>query len=238
MSLSAREVQEVFERIASDWDTMRLAYYDERVIERMAAVSDLDEGMTVADVGTGTGFVAAGIAPRAGKVIAVDNSSAMLEVARKNLSDLGLENVELVEGDVGAAWPIESGSADAVFANMVLHHAEDPTVMLREMARVVKPGGVVAVVDEVEHPYAWMREEQADVWLGFTPEQVEGFFKPRTRNLLRNCRPARAIAACERSSIIRDSLALSSERLHPGSRLPVERRWLGGSTSAVCVLKL
>jgi ArsR family transcriptional regulator len=175
MSLSTREIQKFFERVASDWDTMRLAYYDERVIERMAAVSGLDEGMTVADVGTGTGFVAAGIAPKARRVIAVDNSSAMLEMARKNLGELGLANVELVEGDVGAL-PIESDSMDAVFANMVLHHAEDPTAMLREMARITKPGGVVAVVDEVEHPYVWMREEQADFWLGFTPEQVEGFF--------------------------------------------------------------
>jgi ubiquinone/menaquinone biosynthesis C-methylase UbiE len=175
MSLSAREVQKFFGRVASDWDTMRLAYYDERVIERMVAVSGLDEGTTVADVGTGTGFVAAGIAPRVGRVIAVDNSSAMLEVARKNLSDLGLENVEFVEGDV-RALPIESGSVDAVFANMVLHHAEDPTAMLREMSRIAKPSGLVAVVDEVEHPYSWMREEHADLWLGFTPEQVEGFF--------------------------------------------------------------
>ncbi len=45
------------------------------------------------------------------------------------------------------------------------------------MTRVVRPGGVVAVVDEVEHPFAWMREEHADVWLGFTREQVEGFFR-------------------------------------------------------------
>jgi ubiquinone/menaquinone biosynthesis C-methylase UbiE len=65
---------------------------------------------------------------------------------------------------------------DAAFANMVLHHAEHPTAMLREMARVVRPGGRVAITDEVEHPYAWMREEHADVWLGFGREQVEHFF--------------------------------------------------------------
>jgi ubiquinone/menaquinone biosynthesis C-methylase UbiE len=59
---------------------------------------------------------------------------------------------------------------------MVLHHAEDPTAMLQEMTRIAKHGGVVAVVDEVEHPYSWMREEHADVWLGFRPEQVEEFF--------------------------------------------------------------
>ena len=41
---------------------------------------------------------------------------------------------------------------DAAFANMVLHHAEDPDAMLREMARVVRPGGTVAIADEVAHP--------------------------------------------------------------------------------------
>ena len=66
---------------------------------------------------------------------------------------------------------------DAAFANMVLHHAEDPAAMLREMARVVRPGGPVAIVDEVEHHFAWMREEHADVWLGVTQEQMDGFFR-------------------------------------------------------------
>jgi ubiquinone/menaquinone biosynthesis C-methylase UbiE len=174
--LTAKDVQAFFECVATDWDTMRLSYYDERVIERMAAVSGVGAGMTVADVGTGTGFVAAGIAPRVRRVLAVDNSPAMLEVARKNLGELGIVNVELLEGDVSALL-LESASVDAAFANMVLHHAEDPGSMLREMARVVKPGGVVAVVDEVEHPFAWMREEHADVWLGFEEGQVEEFFR-------------------------------------------------------------
>ena len=158
----AKDVQAFFERVATDWDTMRLSYYDGRVIEKMAEVSDADEGMTVADVGTGTGFVAAGIAPRVARVLTVDNSPAMLEVARKNLAELGISNVELLEGDV-TALPLESGSVDAAFANMVLHHTEDPAAMLREMARVVRPGGTVAITDEVEHPHAWMREEHADV---------------------------------------------------------------------------
>jgi ArsR family transcriptional regulator len=100
----------------------------------------------------------------------------MLEVARKNLGELGISNVELLVGDV-SALPLEEVSVDAAFANMVLHHAEDPEAMIREMARVVKPGGVVAIVDEVEHPYGWMREEHADVWLGFQKKQVEVFFR-------------------------------------------------------------
>jgi ubiquinone/menaquinone biosynthesis C-methylase UbiE len=59
---------------------------------------------------------------------------------------------------------------------MVLHHAEDPEAMLREMARVVRPGGTVAIADEVAHPYAWMREEHADIWLGFERGQVGRYF--------------------------------------------------------------
>ncbi len=173
--MKAKEVQAFFERIASDWDTMRLAYYDERVIERMTDVSNLREGMTVADVGTGTGFVAAGLAPRVRSVVALDNSPAMLDVARKNLDALSLGNVELLLGEI-TALPLESGSVDAAFANMVLHHAENPEAMLREMVRIVKPGGAVVITDEVKHSYAWMQEEHADVWLGFDQEQVETFF--------------------------------------------------------------
>ena len=175
MSRSAKDVQEFFERVAGDWDTMRLAYYDERVIEKMAEVSGIGEASEVADVGTGTGFVAAGIAPRVERVVGIDNSPAMLEVARKNVRALGASNVDLVVGEA-SLLPLEDGAVDAAFANMVLHHAEDPEQMLREMGRIVRPGGTVAITDEVAHPYAWMREEHADVWLGFERGQAERYF--------------------------------------------------------------
>jgi ubiquinone/menaquinone biosynthesis C-methylase UbiE len=173
--MKATEVKAFFERVAGDWDTMRLAYYDERVIEKMAEVSGVDATSEVADVGTGTGFVAAGIAPRVRRVVGIDNAPAMLEAARENLRALGASNVKLAAGEV-ERLPLEDGSVDAAFANMVLHHAEHPIAMLLEMARVVRPGGKVAITDEVEHPYAWMREEHADIWLGFGRRQVEHFF--------------------------------------------------------------
>lgn len=106
----------------------------------------------------------------------MDNSLAMIDVARKNLATLGVRNVDLIPGEI-TALPLESASVDAAFANMVLHHAEDPGVMLREMVRIVKPGGTVAITDEVEHPYTWMCEEHADIWLGFNEAPVEGFFR-------------------------------------------------------------
>jgi rsbT co-antagonist protein RsbR len=135
-NMRAKDVQRFFERVATDWDTMRLAYYDERVFEKMAEISGVGKDSEVADVGTGTGFVAAGIAPRVKRVVGVDNAPAMLAVARKNLTALGVSNVNLKVGEA-TRLPLEDGSVDAAFANMVLHHAEHPTAMLLEMARVV-----------------------------------------------------------------------------------------------------
>src|SRR3954452_7427823 len=169
--LRAADVKAFFDEVAADWDTMRLAYYDERVIDRMASAAAVDRSMTVLDVGTGTGFVAAGMASKVARVIGVDASAAMLDVARGNLNALGITNVGLRVGDL-AALPLADDSVDAAFANMVLHHAEDPTAMLAEMRRAVRPGGTVAFCDEVEHGYDWMRTEHADVWLGFTAEQI------------------------------------------------------------------
>lgn len=176
MTRSAKDVQAFFERVATNWDTMRLAYYDERVIEKMAEVASIGEDSEVADVGTGTGFVAAGLAPRVKRVIGIDNASAMLRVARENLDSLGLFNADLLVGDL-ARLPLADKSVDAAFANMVLHHAVEPPAMLEEMARIVRPGGTIGITDEVEHPYEWMRKEHADIWLGFTPEQVEVYFR-------------------------------------------------------------
>jgi ubiquinone/menaquinone biosynthesis C-methylase UbiE len=173
--MDAVEVKAYFESVASEWDSMRLAWYDERVIEELADRVHAEHSMTVLDVGAGTGFVTAGMAPRVACVVAVDHAPAMLEVARDNLSKLGIDNVELREANI-AHLPLPNDSVDAAVANMVLHHAERPAAVLREMARVTKPGGWVAATDAVEHPYEWMRAEHADVWLGFREDQVAGFF--------------------------------------------------------------
>ncbi len=174
--ISSVEVKAFFERVSVDWDDMRSSFYNAGVIDALAEHAAVGAGSTVLDVGTGTGFVAAGLAPKAAAVIGVDNSPAMLAVAADNLTALGLDNVELRRGELEALG-LPAGSADAAVANMVLHHAPDPAAMLTEMARVVRPGGMVAVTDEVQHHYAWMRTEQADVWLGFTEDQVQGFFE-------------------------------------------------------------
>jgi ubiquinone/menaquinone biosynthesis C-methylase UbiE len=130
--MDSSEVRAFFDDVASDWDTMRLSYYDERVIDQLAERTELDGTRTVVDVGTGTGFVAAGLASRASRVVAMDNSPGMLDVARENLERLDIDNVELVQADL-AALPLPGDAVDAAVANMVLHHAQDPAAMVGEM---------------------------------------------------------------------------------------------------------
>lgn len=168
-------VKAFFEQVSTQWDDMRSSFYNADVIDALAERGRVTPTSRVVDVGTGTGFVAAGLAGRAATVIGVDNSPAMLTVAADNLAALGTGNVTLAEGNVDVL-PLPDDSVDVAVANMVLHHASEPAAMLAEMARVVRPGGTIAITDEIEHHYEWMRTEQADLWLGFTPEQVRSYF--------------------------------------------------------------
>ncbi len=173
--VDSRDGKAFFERVSSEWDDMRSSFYNADIIDALAERTALDEHSRVVDVGTGTGFVAAGLAGRVACVVGVDNSPAMMAVARDNLDALGADNVTLLDGAVDAL-PLADDSVDIAVANMVLHHAPNPASMIAEMARVVRPGGRIGITDEIAHHYEWMRTEQADLWLGFTPEQVADHF--------------------------------------------------------------
>ncbi len=174
-----------FQQVAEQWDAMRSGYFSEEVRKSAIAKAYLRPEMTVADVGAGTGFMSAGLAPLVDKVYALDGAPAMLEVARKNLQ--AFSNVEYLPAD-GLSLPLPDGSVDAVFANMYLHHCPDPLAAIREMARLLKPGGRLIITDMDEHPYAWMKEEMADVWQGFTREQVRDWYvQAGLVNVLTDC---------------------------------------------------
>ena len=173
---SSAQVKAFFEQVSGEWDEMRSSFYNEAVIDALAEHAEVGAESTVVDVGSGTGYIAAGLASQAGAVLAVDNSPGMLAVAARNFAALGAGNVSIHEA-VLEALPFADGAVDAAVANMVLHHAPEPAAMIAEMMRVVRPGGMVAITDEIEHSYEWMRAEQADLWLGFAEAEIEGFFQ-------------------------------------------------------------
>lgn len=166
--------QPYFEKVAGEWDSLRTGYFTEVVREVAIAKAWLHPSMQVADVGAGTGFMAAGLAPVASKVIVLDGSPAMLEVARKNLASYS--NVEYQVAD-GQSLPVPDASLDAAFANMYLHHAPDPAAAIREMVRILRPGGRLVITDLDVHDQEWMKEEMSDVWLGFDRAELRKWFE-------------------------------------------------------------
>jgi ubiquinone/menaquinone biosynthesis C-methylase UbiE len=165
---------EYFGRVAGQWDTLRSGYFRDGVREAAIAKAYLRPEMVVADVGAGTGFLAAALAPLVRRVYVVDGSPAMLAVAKANLKDF--DNLVYQEAE-SRALPLPDDSLDAVFANMYLHHCPDPLAALQEMARILRPGGRLVLTDMDAHTYTWLKDEMADLWLGFERAQVGAWLK-------------------------------------------------------------
>ncbi len=165
---------EYFEKVAGQWDELRSGYFTEAVRRAAIQKAGLRPEMTAADVGAGTGFIAAGVAPLVRRVHVLDGSPAMLEAARKNLAGFG--NVEFQVAD-GLSLPLPDGSLDAVFANMYLHHCPDPLAAIREMVRILRSGGRLVITDMDSHTYDWLRTEMSDLWLGFDRADIRSWFE-------------------------------------------------------------
>ena len=166
--------RQYFGRMAEQWDDIRQGYFTERVREAAIARAELRPDMVVADVGSGTGFMAIGLAPLVREVVCLDNSPEMLEVARRNLTEASNVRFELADG---YCLPLADGNVDAVFANMYLHHAPDPLTSIREMVRVLRPGGMLVITDMDKHDNEWQRAEMADLWLGFERDQIRAWYE-------------------------------------------------------------
>lgn len=158
------DTQTFFGRLAGEWDGVRNELFGE-VFTPQALLALLPSEWTVADLGCGTGNAAELLAPLVKRVIAVDQSGPMLSAARKRLAHVS--NVEFVEGSL-EKLPLANASVDAAVCVLVLHHLPDPAAAVAEMARIIRPGGVVLVIDMTEHTRDAYRHTMGHRWLGFS----------------------------------------------------------------------
>lgn len=138
------------------------------------ALGHLLPALDVADVGCGEGYLTLEAARWARKVVAVDRSAAVLARARQLADRRRITNVTWKRGDI-EKLPLPDQSVDVVLLSQTLHHAADPSRVLREAARVLRPGGRVLILDLRSHDEGWVRDKLGDRWQGFDETAIEGW---------------------------------------------------------------
>jgi SAM-dependent methyltransferase len=151
----------------------RLATLPPSAVESFAGVghffdlADLRQGETVVDLGSGSGmdvFYAAGLVGPTGRVIGVDFTPEQLEKARRLAAAAGTIHVEFVEGRI-EELPLPASSADCVISNGVINLCPDKSAVFAEAARVLRPGGRLAIADIItEEPLTDAIVCNADLW--------------------------------------------------------------------------
>ncbi|MEQ1569514.1 MAG: metalloregulator ArsR/SmtB family transcription factor, partial [Myxococcota bacterium] len=136
-----------FGRRHAEWDALRRELFGDQFLgAALAALVPPD--WVVADLGCGTGPVLVELAPWVARVIGFDREPKMVEAAAARVREWPNAEVQLAALE---DLPLPDAAVDAATCMLVLHHVDDPTQVFREAARVLRPGGVLVVVDMVAH---------------------------------------------------------------------------------------
>jgi ArsR family transcriptional regulator len=157
-----------FAGAAREWEALRAGLYGRR-LEQQAMAALLPSSWTVADLGCGTGTLAAALAPHVARVEAVDQSAAMLRAARRRLAGIG--RVELHRARL-EALPLADASCDAALLVLVLTYLAEVEPALAEAARILKPGGRLVLVDLASHGDEAFARRLGQARLGFAPDEL------------------------------------------------------------------
>ncbi|MCR5872919.1 metalloregulator ArsR/SmtB family transcription factor [Phenylobacterium sp. J426] len=168
----AADAGEYFARNAARWDEIRSLYVAEADVEA-AVLKAVGKGpfRRLVDLGSGTGRMLTLLAPRAEQALGLDLSQQMLNIARTQVAEAGLERCELRHGDIfGTRLPDES--ADLVVVHQVLHYLGDPAAAVKEAGRITAAGGRLVIVDFAPHGLEFLREQHQHRRLGFSDAEM------------------------------------------------------------------
>jgi ArsR family transcriptional regulator len=168
--LAARrdDAERFFAGAAGDWERLRAELYGTSFLAE-ALITLLPRDLVVADLGCGTGDLAARLGRHVRHVHAVDRSAAMLRAARRRVGDSA--TVTLHQADL-ERLPLDDASCDAALLVLVLAYAPDPRLVLAEAARILKPGGRAVVVDLSRHGDEGLRDKLGQARAGFEPGEL------------------------------------------------------------------
>lgn len=204
----ARLASAAFQANPVAWDELRALDLPAAAIEaRLLAALPQGPLGRLLDIGTGTGRMLELLAPRAERATGIDLSREMLALARARLSEAGLGRAALRQAEM-TRLPFAPASFDLITLSMVLHHADDPAEVLAEAARVLAPGGTLAIIDlaphgddalvrRLAHRWPGFPAPQIAAWLaaaGLAPHPVHAVPGPYTVHLHLAARPVRAVA--------------------------------------------
>lgn len=138
-------VQQQFRRQAEAYSAMKVVT-DPRILDHMLEVSDVRPDMRVLDVACGPGFVAMAFAPKCRSVVGIDATDRLVARARAEAARRAITNVTFTLGNV-ERMPFGRDEFDIATCRFAFHHFAHPRQVLAEMARVLKPGGRMVIVD-------------------------------------------------------------------------------------------
>ena len=136
-----------FDERARDWDTPERRERAEAVASAVRASVLLTATTRVIDVGAGTGLLGLALAGDVGEVVLAEPSNGMLDVVREKLAAGGPRNAAAVRFDLTSDPPPPGGPFDVAVSLLVLHHVEDTPAALAAIARLLRPGGRIALAD-------------------------------------------------------------------------------------------
>ena len=171
-----------FKANAAEWERIRALHAPEKDVEaaivRRLTAKPIED---LLDAGTGTGRMLELLAPHAKRAVGIDISPDMLAIARDRLARHKLPQVQVRLGDIyrlpfGSSGRGDAGF-DAVLFHQVLHYLDDPGAAVAEAARVMRPGGRLAIADFAPHDLEFLRDDYAHRRLGFSDREVKGWFE-------------------------------------------------------------